>query len=76
MAESVKSNVNTILMVATLGLLGWVATTAQSTSVQVAKLTTSVESIVSTQTNADREVFELRRRIGEIEIRLARMGSQ
>lgn len=73
MADTVKSNINTLLMVATLGLLGWVATTAQSTSVQVARLSTSVEQIVSTQNTSDRDVRDLREKIARIELTMARL---
>lgn len=71
MAETVKSNLNTFLMVATLGLLGWVANTAQSTSVEVGKLSTSMSNITREQDSVEREMIELRTRIAACEIALA-----
>lgn len=71
MAETVKSNLNTILMCVTLGLLGWVTKTTQDTSVQVAKQTAALESVMKTQSNTDRELLELRTRITSVEISLA-----
>lgn len=71
MAETAKSNLNTILMLCTLGLLGWVATTAQSTSVEVGKLSTALVSMTKEQDSVERELIELRTRVAACEIGLA-----
>lgn len=70
MAEQVKANINTILMCATLGLLGWVTVTTQNTSVTIAKMASSIESITKDQDRSEREMAELRARISALELKV------
>lgn len=71
MAETAKNNLNSILLVVTLGVLGWIGATAQSTSVEVGKLSTSMANMAKAQDSTERELIELRTRIAACEIGLA-----
>jgi hypothetical protein len=60
------NTLNTILLAIALGLLSWIGITAQATSEKVAVL--SEKSATS-----DRELLDLRARVGAVEIQLAQL---
>ena len=58
------------------GLLIWSGNTIQQTSIAVAKITEVVSNQKEHSTNQDREILEIRARIAQIEIDLARLKAR
>lgn len=64
-----RSNLNTILLAATLGLLGWIGLTTHETSKAVATLAT-------VQQASDRDLLDLRARVAAVEIDIATLKAR
>ncbi|EIQ01037.1 hypothetical protein OpiT1DRAFT_05601 [Opitutaceae bacterium TAV1] len=64
-----KANLNTILLTVMLGVMGWVGYTVQETSKQVSAITERVGF-------SDREIIELRTRMSQLELDVARVKAR
>lgn len=67
MAETLKSNLNTVLMFVTLGVLGWLAVTAQNTAVSVAQISVSLDEMTKDLDRSEKQILVLDARLSLLE---------
>lgn len=74
MAETAKTNLNSILLMVTLGVLGWLGVTTQSTSVAVAGMASTLDSMAKEQGRTERDLLEIRARLNLLELQVAKLS--
>ena len=72
-ADTVKSNVNTILLTVLLGLMFWMARTTYDVSVELAGIRENIVANREKYTAVDRDIIELRQKISAVELDVARL---